>query len=57
VKAEDIYEEAEHGEGISRRTLERAKKELGIKSRKPPGKFDGAWTWELPAEHRRYTPQ
>jgi AAA domain/Bifunctional DNA primase/polymerase, N-terminal len=57
VKAEDIYEEAEHGEGISRRTLERAKKEMGIKSRKAPGKFDGAWTWELPAEHRQYTPQ
>jgi AAA domain len=57
VKADDIYEEAEHGEGISRRTLERAKKEMGIKSRKAPGKFDGAWTWELPAEHRQYTPQ
>ena len=33
---------------IAKRTLDRAKKELSIKSRKTPSKFDGAWFWELP---------
>jgi len=46
VKADDLIEEAKQGEGISEITLRRAKKELGIKSRKDG--FDGAWMWELP---------
>src|SRR5262249_24963631 len=48
VKAEDIIEEAKQ-DGIAKRTLDRAKKDLGIKSRKTPLKFDGEWFWELPA--------
>jgi hypothetical protein len=47
VKADDIIDEAKQ-EGIAKRTLDRAKKELSIKSRKTPSKFDGAWFWELP---------
>jgi hypothetical protein len=47
VKADDIIDEARQ-EFIAKRTLDRAKKELGIKSRKTPSKFDGAWFWELP---------
>jgi hypothetical protein len=46
-KADDILEEAKQ-EGIARNTLYRAKKEMKIKSRKEPGKIDGAWVWELP---------
>jgi putative DNA primase/helicase len=56
VKADDLFEEAEQT-GISKVTLKRAKKKLGIKSRKTPGKFDGEWTWELPAEENRLTPK
>ena len=47
MKADDLLEEAKQ-EGIAEKTLRRAKKDLGIKSRKTPTKFDGAWTWELP---------
>jgi hypothetical protein len=47
MKADDIIEEA-NLDGIAKRTLDRAKKELGIKSRKTPSKFDGEWFWELP---------
>ena len=56
MKADDLFEEAEQT-GISKVTLKRAKKKLGIKSRKTPGKFDGEWTWELPAEENRLTPK
>jgi hypothetical protein len=49
VKADDIIEEAKQ-EGIAEKTLRRAKKELGIKSRKTPAGFDGTWTWELPPQ-------
>jgi putative DNA primase/helicase len=56
VKADDLFEEAEQN-GISKVTLRRAKKKLGVKSRKTLGKFDGAWTWELPAEQAHPTPQ
>jgi putative DNA primase/helicase len=56
VKADDLFEEAEQN-GISKVTLRRAKKKLGIKSRKTPGKFDGEWTWELPPEQAHPTPQ
>jgi putative DNA primase/helicase len=51
VMADDIIEEAKQ-EGIAKRTLDRAKKELGVKSRKTPSKFDGEWFWELPAKTR-----
>jgi putative DNA primase/helicase len=47
VKASDILDEAKQ-EGIAVKTLKRAKKDLGIKSRKTPSKFDGEWHWELP---------
>jgi len=47
VKANEIVEEAKQ-EGIAKRTLDRAKKELGIKSRKTLEMFDGEWFWELP---------
>ena len=55
VKADDLFEEAEQN-GISKVTLRRAKKKLGIKSRKTPGKFDGEWTWELPPEQAHPLP-
>ena len=45
VGAIDIAEEAKQN-GIAKRTLDRAKKDLGIKSRK--NKVDGNWYWELP---------
>lgn len=41
--AKDIYEAAE-GDGIKKRTLDRAKRELGIKSEKE----QGTWQWFLP---------
>jgi hypothetical protein len=40
VKADDVIDEAKQ-EGIAERTLKRAKKELGIKSRKTPARFLG----------------
>src|SRR5262245_5711331 len=49
VKADDLLEEAGQN-GIAKRTLNRAKKELRIKSRKTPGKLDGEWYWELPTK-------
>ena len=55
VKADDIIDEAKQ-EGIAKRTLDRAKKELGIKSRKTPSKFDGEWYWELPPKPKSATP-
>ena len=50
VKSDDILKEAKQ-EGIAERTLKRAKKELG--SHKMPEKFDGDWTWDLPAMKRK----
>src|SRR5262245_46814915 len=46
VNSDDIIEEAAQ-EGIAKRTLDRAKKELGIKSRKQRGSTGGGWLWEL----------
>jgi AAA domain len=43
----DILEEAEQ-EGISERTLMRAKRELRIKSEKEKGKTPAPWWWKLP---------
>jgi len=47
VNSDDLVEEAKQ-EGIAFATLRRAKKALGIKSRKQRGSTGGAWTWELP---------
>jgi putative DNA primase/helicase len=47
MKADEIIGEAKQ-DGIAKRTLDRAKKELGIKSHKTPSRFDGEWFWELP---------
>src|SRR5262249_47635844 len=49
ANAEDVIAEAEQN-GIAKRTLYRAKRDLGIKSRKGRGKTDDGWTWELPAK-------
>jgi putative DNA primase/helicase len=40
-------EEAAEANGISKRTLVRARKELGVESKKDA--FDGGWTWRLPS--------
>jgi DNA polymerase bacteriophage-type len=50
--ADDVFEEAKQC-GITRRTLERAKKELGIRSRKATGQIAGKWMWELPKGAQR----
>src|SRR5262249_3489666 len=56
VNYDDLIEEAKQ-EGIAEKTLRRAKKELGIKSRKTRGAIDGAWTWELPPQGGRAPPK
>ena len=55
VDSDDIIEEAKQ-EGIAVMTLRRAKKELGIKSRKQQGMTDAPWFWELPPERKPRTP-
>jgi putative DNA primase/helicase len=55
VNSDEIMEEAKQ-EGIAVATLRRAKKELGIKSRKQRGNSDGAWMWELPPEVKTHHP-
>jgi putative DNA primase/helicase len=55
VNSDDLVEEAKQ-EGISKRTLDRAKKELGIKSRKQRGSTGGGWFWELPPKKTHHTP-
>ena len=47
VPQEEIIDEAVNGEGFSKRTLERAKRELGVVSEKEKGKPDGKWCWKL----------
>jgi hypothetical protein len=47
VKADDLHEEAE-ANGITRRTLFRAKKDLGVVTWKERGRVDGEWFWEMP---------
>lgn len=44
----DEIDEAAEANGISERTLKRAKHELKVEARKERGKLDGKWTWELP---------
>ena len=56
ANSEDLIEEAKQ-EGIAEKTLRRAKKELGIKSRKQRGSVDGAWVWELPSQGGRASPK
>jgi hypothetical protein len=53
MKQEDVIEEAKQ-EDIAEKTLRRAKKELGIKSRKERGRTDGAWFWELPPKRESW---
>jgi AAA domain len=53
MKQEDVIDEAKQ-EDIAEKTLRRAKKELGIKSRKERGKMDGAWFWELPPKRESW---
>jgi AAA domain len=48
AKADDLFEEAKQ-EGISKRTLQRAKKDLGVVSRKQAGVMGGEWFWTLAA--------
>jgi putative DNA primase/helicase len=50
VKADDIEDEAFH-EGISKRTLKRAKSELKIRSKRQGGSH-GEWYWHMPATPR-----
>src|SRR5262249_5817557 len=52
VNSDDIVEEAKQ-EGIAKRTLDRAKKELGIKSRKQGG-TGGQWLWERPPKRESW---
>jgi AAA domain-containing protein len=47
VKSDDLFEEAEQN-GIAKKTLYRAKKDLKVRSYKERGKLDGEWFWELP---------
>jgi putative DNA primase/helicase len=49
-KVKEITEEAE-ANGITTATLRRAKRDLGIKSRKEKG-VDAEWFWELPAKRK-----
>jgi AAA domain/Bifunctional DNA primase/polymerase, N-terminal len=56
VDSDDIIEEAKQ-EGIAGMTLRRAKKELGIKSRKQQGRTDAPWFWELPPERSHAPPK
>jgi putative DNA primase/helicase len=49
VKAAETEADAE-GQDISRATLRRARKELGIKPRKEKGSPEGVWIWQLPED-------
>jgi hypothetical protein len=53
MNSDDIVEEAKQ-QGIAKRTLDRAKKDLGIKSRKQHGRTDGTWFWELPPKRESW---
>ena len=50
VKQAELFEEAEAA-GLSKSTLQRAKRDLKIASKKGKG-LDNAWTWELPGNHK-----
>lgn len=51
VKSDELFEEAGQN-GITKTTLRRAQKELGIKPKRHGGS-DGAWFWELPPNRRK----
>src|SRR5262249_61476528 len=53
VKSDELIEEAKEN-GITKATLRRAQKDLGIKPRKERGKVGGGGVWGLP---KRSTPQ
>src|SRR5262245_2667242 len=57
IPAKDVYLEASKAK-ISRKTLERAKSRLGVKSRKFGGKFGGdpTWYWEMPVSNNGHHP-
>jgi hypothetical protein len=50
-KPSQEIEEAAEADGISRRTLFRAKKELGVKAKKE----DGGWHWYPPQQQRKWS--
>ena len=54
VNSADIIEEAKQ-EGIAVKTLRRAKKELGVKSRRQGG-TNGTWFWESPSKKTAHVP-
>jgi hypothetical protein len=47
ARAADLFERAE-AEGIGADALKRAKRSLGVRASKEPGRLDGPWSWELP---------
>ncbi|MEM9415248.1 MAG: AAA family ATPase [Planctomycetota bacterium] len=54
--AKHIIEEAREGKGIAKRTLDRARKEVGVDAYRPEN--PGPWWWRLPnAEAQCHTPQ
>jgi AAA domain/Primase C terminal 2 (PriCT-2) len=55
VNSDDLVAEAKQ-EGITFATLRRAKKDLGIKSRKQRGDIASTWTWELPPKKTYHPP-
>jgi putative DNA primase/helicase len=53
VKQREIVDEAE-ANCIAKRTLERAKKQLNVVSRKNSKETDGEWMWSLPEAPKNY---
>ena len=53
ARQKDVLADAEAND-ISKATLRRAKKELGVISRKGKGDADQDWTWELPSAASTY---
>lgn len=47
VTAKEVYRLADEA-GITRRTLHRAKKKLGVIAAKEKGGMNGGWAWRLP---------
>jgi putative DNA primase/helicase len=56
VKQKEIADEAE-ANCIAKRTLERAKKQLNVISRKNSKEIDGEWMWSLPETPKSYNDQ
>lgn len=52
--ANDVYDEGQHGEGFSRRTIERARKEAGVKPDRPV--IPGPWYWQFPVSNSATLP-